>query len=177
MGENLPKTQDAQLAQKLWPEYLRTGGNCKAVSEWSQEHGCYLSRTSIARMAEYFGWLEKLQEAQRITFTNVTGQASDLSQLLNEVTEQKNAMHKIIVASPGDKESHKLYGDYIGQIMNIRKLMIAAKQVDKDQLLLDALNGIVEHFKKCGELESAQSLMENLESIAEKVKEKWQLKN
>ena len=80
------------------------------------------------------------------------------------------------MAAPLDYQLHRIYGVYIGQILEVRKTIIAAQAVDKDQLLIDALKTTAVELLNSGHADAAQWFGDNLETIAETVKEKWQAK-
>lgn len=134
-----------------------------------------ISRPTLNKLIDYFDFnseREKHIKAQ-VNKGVVKNPESEIHELLTEVTEQKNAVHKMIVDCPADIDAHKLYGDYIGQIINIKKQIIAARQVNKDLLLANALTAVVSVLLEQGQKEAAEAVEQNLENINNQVNEKW----
>jgi hypothetical protein len=173
MGSQTNKAMDASIAELLWPEYLRTGGNVKAVTVYAKSEGIKISRPTVKQMEENFDWMGQLKIVRKNSFVASVDHGSEIAGLLKEITEQKNAIKKLLKASPTDLKLHGQYGDYIAQIVSLQKQMIAAKQINKEALLGDAMNATVSLLIDMGHNELAEVLADNLETIADKVKEKW----
>jgi len=86
----------------------------------------------------------------------------------------KQAVQDVLKISPEDIQLHRIHGMYTGHILDIRKTMMQEQAVDRDQLLIDALKGVVNFLLHKGEAKSAGFIGENLEEIGNKVKESWQ---
>ena len=97
-----------------------------------------------------------------------------LLQLMEEMVDAKQAVQAVLKISPEDIQLHRIHGMYTGHILDIRKTMMQEQAVDRDQLLIDALKGVVNFLLHKGEAESAQFIGDNLEAIGNKVKEFWQ---
>lgn len=173
MGSQTNKAMDAKIAELLWPEYLRTGGNVKAVTEFAVEKGIEISRPTVKRMEGNFGWQEQLKNARKNSFVASVDHGSEIAGLLREVTDQKNAIKNLLKESPTDLKLHGIYGNYIARITVLRDSAIAAKQINKDTLLGDFLKTTVDYLVDNRQPEFAEFLGDNLESIAEEVKGKW----
>ena len=55
----------------------------------------------------------------------------------------KQAVHDVLKNSPEDIQLHRIHGMYTGHILDIRKTILQEQAVDRDQLLIDALRGVV----------------------------------
>jgi len=97
-----------------------------------------------------------------------------LLQLMEEMLASKQAVQDVLKISPEDIQLHRIHGMYTGHILDIRKTMMQEAAVDRDQLLIDALKGVVNFLLQKGEGKSAWFIGENLEEIGNKVKEFWQ---
>ena len=97
-----------------------------------------------------------------------------LLQLMEEMITAKQAVQDVLKISPEDVQLHRIHGMYTGHILDIRKTMMQEAAVDRDQLLIDALKGVVNYLLQKGEGKSAWFIGENLEEIGNKVKEFWQ---
>jgi len=97
-----------------------------------------------------------------------------LLQLMEEMITAKQAVQDVLKISPEDVQLHRIHGMYTGHILDIRKTMMQEASVDRDQLLIDALKGVVNFLLQKGEGKSAWFIGENLEEIGNKVKEFWQ---
>ena len=86
----------------------------------------------------------------------------------------KQAVHDVFKNSPEDIQLHRIHGMYTGHILDIRKTILQEQAVDRDQLLIDALRGVVKFLLHKGEAESAQFIGDNLEEIGSEVKSFWQ---
>ena len=97
-----------------------------------------------------------------------------LQQLMAEMLDAKQAVQGILKVSPEDIQLHRIHGMYTGHILDIRKTLIQEQAVDRDQLLIDALRGVVNFLLQKGEGESARIIGDHLEAIEDKVKLSWQ---
>ncbi|MDH5762745.1 MAG: hypothetical protein OEZ51_07180 [Nitrospinota bacterium] len=97
-----------------------------------------------------------------------------LLQLMEEMTEAKQAVQAVLKTSPEDIQLHRIHGMYTGHILDIRKTMLQEAAVDREQLLLDALKGVVTFLIQQGEDAAAQCIGEHLETIGTQVKLSWQ---
>ena len=97
-----------------------------------------------------------------------------LLQLMEEMVDAKQAVQAVLKISPEDIQLHRIHGMYTGHILDIRKTMMQEQAVDRDQLLIDALKGVVNFLLQKGEGVSAQFIGDHLEEIGNKVKEFWQ---
>jgi hypothetical protein len=97
-----------------------------------------------------------------------------LHQLMEEMVSAKQAVQDVLKISPEDIQLHRIHGMYTGHILDIRKTMMQEAAVDRDQLLIDALKGVVTFLIQQGEGESAQFIGDHLEEIGNKVKTTWQ---
>ena len=94
-----------------------------------------------------------------------------------EMVEAKQAVQDVLKISPEDIQLHRIHGMYTGHILDIRKTMMQERAVDREQLLIDALKGVVNFLLQKGEGESAQFIGDHLEEIGDKVKLFWQDSN
>jgi hypothetical protein len=97
-----------------------------------------------------------------------------LLQLLEEMVAAKQAVQDVLKISPEDIQLHRIHGMYTGHILDIRKTMMQEQAVDRDQLLIDTLTGVVNFLLQKGEGESARFIGDHLEEIGNKVKTFWQ---
>ena len=97
-----------------------------------------------------------------------------LLQLMEEMVAAKQAVQDVLKISPEDVQLHRIHGMYTGHILDIRKTILQEQAVDRDQLLIDALKGVVNFLIQKGEGESAQFIGDHLEEIGSKVKAFWQ---
>ena len=105
---------------------------------------------------------------QRLT-SSPSGQEA-LQQLMEEMVDAKQAVQDVLKISPEDIQLHRIHGMYTGHILDIRKTMMQEQAVDRDQLLIDALKGVVNFLLQKGQGESAQFIGDHLEEIGNKVK-------
>lgn len=97
-----------------------------------------------------------------------------LQQLMAEMADAKQAVQDVLKTSPEDVQLHRIHGMYTGHILDIRKTMMQEQAVDRDQLLLDVLKGVVNFLLRNGQGESAQFIGDHLEEIGNQVKTLWQ---
>ena len=97
-----------------------------------------------------------------------------LLQLMEEMIAAKQAVQDVLKISPEDIQLHRIHGMYTGHILDIRKTILQEQAVDRDQLLIVALRGMVKFLLHKGEAESAQIIGDNLEEIGNEVKLLWQ---
>ena len=97
-----------------------------------------------------------------------------LQQLMEDMINAKQAVQTVLRISPEDIQLHRIHGMYTGHIIDIRKTLNQERAVDRDQLLIDALKGVVKFLLQKGEGEAAQFLGDHLEEIGNKVKLFWQ---
>ena len=97
-----------------------------------------------------------------------------LLQLMEEMVAAKQAVQAVLKISPEDVQLHRIHGMYTGHILDIRKTILQELAVDRDQLLIDALKGVVNFLLHKGEAESAQFIGDHLEEIGNRVKTTWQ---
>ena len=97
-----------------------------------------------------------------------------LLQLMAEMVDAKQAVQAVLQTSPEDIQLHRIHGMYTGHILDIRKTILQEQAVDKDQLLIDALKGVVNYLLQQGEEDAAQVIGDHLEEIGNKVKAFWQ---
>ena len=109
-----------------------------------------------------------------MTNPDTSRQDAALQQLMEEMVAAKQAVQDVLKISPEDIQLHRIHGMYTGHILDIRKTMMQEQAVDRDQLLVDALKGVVNYLLQKGANEAAQFIGENLEEIGNKVKEFWQ---
>jgi hypothetical protein len=93
---------------------------------------------------------------------------------MEEMVAAKQAVQDVLKISPEDIQLHLIHGMYTGHILDIRKTMMQERAVDRDQLLIDALRGVVNFLLQKGEGESSQFIGDHLEEIGNKVKTFWQ---
>jgi hypothetical protein len=105
---------------------------------------------------------------------NEARQDAALLQLMAEMVDAKQAVQDVLKISPEDVQLHRIHGMYTGHILDIRKTMMQEQAVDRDQLLIDALKGVVKYLLQKGEGESARFIGDHLEEIGNKVKTFWQ---
>ncbi len=105
---------------------------------------------------------------------NEARQDAALQQLMEEMVEAKQAVQDVLKISPEDIQLHRIHGMYTGHILDIRKTMMQEQAVDRDQLLIDALKGVVNFLLQKDEGELAQFIGDHLEEIGNKVKAFWQ---
>ncbi len=97
-----------------------------------------------------------------------------LLQLMAEMVDAKQAVQNVLKVSPEDVQLHRIHGMYTGHILDIRKTMMQEQAVDRDQLLIDALTGVVNFLLQKGQEEPAWFIGDHLEEIGNKVKTYWQ---
>ncbi|NIQ04059.1 MAG: hypothetical protein GWM98_29885, partial [Nitrospinaceae bacterium] len=97
-----------------------------------------------------------------------------LLQLMQEVTEAKQAVQAALQLAPEDVQLHRIHGMYTGHILDIRKAALQETAADRDQLLIDALKGVVSFLIQHGEATAAQFVGEHLEEIGNRIKLTWQ---
>ena len=68
---------------------------------------------------------------------------ASLHQLLKEMVASKQAVQDVLKISPEDIQLHRIHGMYTGHILDIRKTMMQEAAVDRDQLLIDALEMVI----------------------------------
>jgi hypothetical protein len=105
---------------------------------------------------------------------NEIRQDAALQQLMAEMVDAKQAVQDVLKVSPEDIQLHRIHGMYTGHILDIRKTMMQEQAVDRDQLLIDALKGVVNFLLQKREMESARFIGDHLEEIGNKVKTFWQ---
>ncbi|MDH3256324.1 MAG: hypothetical protein OEM27_01800 [Nitrospinota bacterium] len=105
---------------------------------------------------------------------NEDRQDAALLQLMAEMVDAKQAVQAVLKISPEDIQLHRIHGMYTGHILDIRKTMMQEQAVDRDQLLIDALKGVVNYLLQKGEEEAARFIGDHLEEIGNKVKTLWQ---
>jgi hypothetical protein len=93
---------------------------------------------------------------------------------MEEVNQAKKDFQEILEADPENKDFHRIYGMYVGQILDVYKEILKHRAIDKDRLLLDALHGIVGYLMDIGENTAAGLIGLHLEEIGETIKGKWQ---
>jgi hypothetical protein len=175
-GEPSSKQMDPVFAERLWPLYQKTGGNAAEVLRQAKDVKVVISKPTLDKLIKNFGFKEKLAQAQKNHFSASVDHTGELTSLLAEVTGHKNRLQKAIEESPNDLQAHRLYGDYIGKILEIRRQLILAKQVDKNQLVIDALKETIQFMMDNGLSEPAETVGEHLETIIERIKARWDSK-
>jgi hypothetical protein len=101
-------------------------------------------------------------------------QDAALLQLMEEMMAAKQAVQDVLKISPEDIQLHRIHGMYTGHILDIRKTMMQEMAVDRDQLLIDAVKGVVNFLLQKGEEDAARFIGGHLEEIGNKVKAFWQ---
>lgn len=96
-----------------------------------------------------------------------------LHALWEEVSEAKDLVRVLIETNPEDKDFHKIFGMYLGKILDLRKEMVKAATLNPDRLLLDALGTVVDFFLEQDQLDAAKFLGPNLKDIAVRIRETW----
>lgn len=172
MGSQQNKSMSSDLAERLWPQYQACGGNLSKVLTWAKAQKINISKPTLDRLAKNFGWKDKLSSVARNRFSAVVDTTGDLSSLLAEVVTRKNDAQKILETTPEDFAAHKLYGEYLGRILDIRKSIAQEKFLDRDQLLLDVLKEVVNYLVEHDQSQAVEFINENLEDLAYRVKEK-----
>ena len=172
-GEPASKHKDKAYAEKLWPLYQDCGGNAAETLRRAEEAGIEISKPTLDKLIKFFGFKEKLAQAQKNHFAASNDHSGELTSLLVEVTGLKNAVKVVLDASPNDMKAHARYGSYIGQILEIRKQMILAKAVDKNQLVIDVLKATIGYMRDCGLTAAVETVGDNLEHIVNRVKIEW----
>lgn len=175
LDPKINKYQDAELAETLWAEYL-LHGTVDAVNRYCVAEGIEMSKPTLRKMSDHFDWPGERAKATQKTFAGNIDHEGDLAAMNADLVGLKNEIAKGLKTSPLDKQLHNIYGDYIGRILDIRRIMIAAKQVDRDSLLIDALKAIVDWLLSHGEKQAAELIGDNLEVIEREVRDKWQAK-
>ncbi len=105
---------------------------------------------------------------------NEAGPGHALQQLMEEMVDAKQAIQEVLKVSPEDIQLHRIHGMYTGHILDIRKTMMQEQAVDREQLLIDALRGVVNFLLQKGEEASARFIGDHLEEIGDRVKTFWQ---
>lgn len=172
MGGQQNKSMSTDLAEQLWPQYQAFGGNLSKVLIWAKAQGIIISKPTLDRMARNFGWKDKLSAAAKNKFSAAVDTTGELQSLLAEVVARKNDAQKILETSPEDYGAHKLYGEYLGRILDIRKSIAQEKFLDRDQLLLDVLKAVVNYLVEHEQSVAVEFINEHLEDLAYRVKEK-----
>ena len=99
---------------------------------------------------------------------------STLPDLLAEMVESKKAIRDVLKISPEEVQLHRIFGMYAGQILDIRKVMLQEREVDQEQLLIDALKAVIQFLFDHNENQAAQFIGDHFEDIGLKVSETWQ---
>lgn len=172
MGAPVSKSMSSELAKKLWPPYLKVGGNLSAVLDWCKKNEVEISKPTLDKLAKNFGWKEKLKQAQQNAFSASSDLDGDLASIRAELLEYKEIIRTGLVASPLDQGLHSLYGQYIGRIMELNKLDIQARAGDSDAIKVSTLNAVVDFLQSNNQLHAVELIADNLESIAEMAKVK-----
>ena len=166
------KYNDAELAAKLWPVYLKHG-TVEAVHQHCRQTGQKISVPTLHKMADHFGWQQKKNDAARASFSGAIDQTGELESMLADLIGLKSDIQKALKDSALDVKLHGIYGSYIGQILALRKLMLDEKKVDRDRLLIDALKTVVQWLMENGFKDAARRLANNLEMIEGKIRDQW----
>ncbi len=171
--EPTARYNDSALAERLWPVYLATGGNASETRRRAAAAGIRISKPTLDKLIDWFGFRDRLASAQQSQFSAAVDHSGELEALLAEITQRKTGVQKSLEASPDDLKLHRLYGDYIGKILEVRRQMIAARQVDREQLMIEAIKAVVRYLSDRGHEAAAAFIGEHLEPIAAEIKERW----
>ena len=114
-----------------------------------------------------------IDDSKQRSTSSLSGEEA-LQQLMEEMVTAKQAVQDVLKISPEDIQLHRIHGMYTGHILDIRKTIMQEQAVDRDQLLIDALKGVVNFLLQKEEGESARFIGDHLEEIGNKVKEFWQ---
>lgn len=97
-----------------------------------------------------------------------------LKQLLEEVEQSKQvAFNKI--SEEASKDDHRIYGMYVGQVLDIRKEMIKTTATDKQRMVIDALMGVADYFFSKEKPECARLLNEHQAGIVKIILDRWKV--
>jgi hypothetical protein len=165
--------QDPDLAEQLWPVYLRTGA-VSAAHRHAKEQGMRLGLQTVSRMAYHHDWAGKREQQLRLQFdVHTHSPAMALAELLNEVQTQKVRIQEKLRENPESANLHRIYKHYVGKVLAIHKQLAQTQAVDKERLLLAALKTVGNFFLREGRKDSAQFLSDRLEQIAEEILKTW----
>ena len=116
----------------------------------------------------------KQRSTSSSSFDKEARQDAALLQLMAEMVSAKQAVQDVLKISPEDIQLHRIHGMYTGHILDIRQTILQEQAVDRDQLLIDALRGVVNFLLQKGQEASARFIGDHLEEIGNKVKIFWQ---
>ena len=102
-----------------------------------------------------------------------SGPRDILQDLMEEVNQTKKDFQAILESDPENKDFHKIYGMYVGQILDVYKEILKHRVIDKDRLLIDALRCVVNYLMCIKENQAAELIGRHLEEIGEKIKDQW----
>ncbi len=107
--------------------------------------------------------------------TETQNNKDSLLLILRETISEQQSISKLLKSCPEDAALHRVNTMYLGKILDIRKAINQERTLDKDQLLLDALQVVVEFLIKKKEVACARFIGDHLEEIGLKVKSKRKL--
>lgn len=131
------KYKNPELDRELFPVFVQNG-SVSAVFRHCVENGKTLTKPTLAKMASYFGWKKRREEAveQQSAAAPKTGDA--LQDLLNETRIYKDRLKNEVGLGVGDlplsknEGMHRLYGAALAQEMAIVKFMAERGKKEKD---------------------------------------------
>ena len=133
------KYRDQDLAERLYPVYEKNG-TIEAVYDHCCKNGIPITKPTLGKMADYFFWKEKRDKAIKKKFSLNPDSGDPLFDLLIEVASAKDNVKKILETSGSDLNAHRIFGQYVGQMLDIlkeinkrNKQQDAVKAVDKAQ--------------------------------------------
>jgi len=125
---------DKSLAEKLFPVFVDTG-SISAVLEYCKDESISISKPTLYKMRDLFGWESKRNETIKSGFAAVVSSGNPLLDLLVEIVTSKQKIKNAIETSPADKELHRLNGMYISQMLDALKEV--HRQKKKDEVIKD----------------------------------------
>lgn len=152
-----PLCKDRALAERLYPVYL-ANGTVEAVYDHCQKESIAISKPTLHKMADWFGWSKLREDAHRNQFAASPAVNGDPVADVNTILqEQKGELYRAMKQSPLNLDYHKALGTVIGQIMKAEELKLAAN-IDPRRVAGDVLEQLVEWLTENGNTEVAHEL-------------------
>ncbi len=96
-----------------------------------------------------------------------------LDVLLKDLIQTRTEVRKLLQYSPEELSVHRVHAMYVDRILDVLKAQQQRRAVDRERLLLESLQTVVDFLIEKGEPDCAQVLGNHLEDIGNKVKRFW----
>jgi hypothetical protein len=150
------KYKNKVLAQKLFPVFLQHG-TLEAVFRHCNDNGEKLTKPTISRMANYFGWKKLKAAAHQNQFAAAPINGDPIADVNAILQEQKQELYKAMKAAPLNLDYHKALGTCLGLIMKNEELKITANLTPR-RIAENVLEQLVEWLGGNGNTEVAHEL-------------------